>query len=402
MSINFRVIDTLLPIELVQCIQSSPSDSMSSSHREKCMVSVAMMVVKLIGETALSIKKHQIKDLDANPGDRGCQLQAVLLKKLVTTPIIMAELKQLEETSKALLSIVIQRNTLNGNLKPCHDSTEVFFEKHISSLSVSQELLYLLLCKLLKVTKVKDYVEANGIIVTRLDFTALAKLSKNIHIIDQGTKNFREQIVSEASSWLSEKSLFMIQEEGKKRDLPPLFTRMVLEIRQNKPAPPQIKKSFGLYKPKSFGCQFFGMKMVLTLLSEQEALIAIKTVVVKGKPQMLFFKPSRSGDEFCPLEITHVPKEELIVVFEGVIQPEITLEEFSRQVTRIGFTRLILACTSQVDPFEHGSNLGDVADLEARVEIEAHKRFADENNLPTLFLLDHVFCNSLQEELKTC
>lgn len=400
MSINLRVVDALLPTDLVQSIQPSPLHEMSPSHREKCMVSVAMLVVKLIMETALSINKNQIKDLDANPGDRGCQLQAVLLRNLVSKPTIIEELKQLEMTAKALLAILIQRNTLNGNLKKDHDPTEVFFEKHISTLKVSEEMSYLLHCKLLTVIKVVDHVEANGIIVTQLYFPLLSNLSKNIHLIDQSKKNFREQIVCEAASRLSQKSLTMIQEEGKKRPLPPLLSRMLIEVRENKPAPPKKQKSFGLYKPKSFGCQFYEMEMVLTILREQEALVAIKTVVVTGKPELLFLKPPKSGEEFCLVDIKEIPKEVLIIVFEGVIPSHLTLETFSEQVARIGFTPLVLACTSLVDPFEHGSTLSHVTDQEACSQIETYRKFAGEIGPP--ILLDHVFCNSLQEELKKC
>lgn len=392
MSIYFKVIDTILPSELVQYIETS--------HHEECMVAVAMMVVKLIQETVLSIKKHQIKDLDANPGDRGCQLRAVILRNLVRTSAVITELKQLEEAAKALLALVIQRNSLNGKLKACHDKTGIFFEKHISSLKVSEEMIYILHCKLLTVTKVKNYVESNGIVVTKLDFCTLSKLSKNIYIIDKLEKNYREQIICDSSSWLSQASLSMIQKEGKKRPLSPILARMIMEVRQNRPEPPQTKKSFGLYKSKSFGCQFYEVQMVLTILREQEAVIAIKTVVAKGKPQMLFYQPQAPGEEFSPVDVTNFPKETLIVVFEGVVQPHLSLEAFSEEVTRIGFSPLMLACLSQEEPFEHGSTLSDVTDQEAYAEIEGYRKFAKEIGPP--IAMDHIYCNSLQEELKSC
>ena len=400
MSIYFKLIDSLLPSELVQFIQEPPSDSTPTPHHEECMVAVAMMVVKLIGEIVLSINKHQIKGLDANPGDRACQLRAVILINLIRTPAVIEELKNLERTAEALLKIVIQRNSLNGQLKACHDKTGLFFEKHISSLKVSHEMLYILHCKLLTVTKVKHYVEASGVIVTRLDFCSLSKLSKNIYLIDKSEKNYREQIICNSSSWLSKKTLSMIQEERKKRTLSPILARMIMEVRENKPLPPQTPKSFGFYKPKSFGCQFYEMEMVLTILREQEALIAIKTVVPKGKPQMLFFKPPSPGEEFRPVEIEETPKQTLIVVFEGVVQSQLSLEAFRDQVTSIGFSRLMLACLSQEDPFEHGSTLSSVIDAEASAEIEAYRKLAKEIGPP--IAMDHVFCNSLQEELKTC
>lgn len=399
MSVHFRVIDTLLPPELVQCIQA-PRDNETSSQHEERMVSIAMMIVKLLKETVLSVEKRCIKDLDANPGDRGCQLRAVILKKLMITPAVIAEFEQLKVTAKAVCNAVILRNSLNGKLKACDDPTGLFFEKHISSLKASQEMMYILQCKLLTATKVKDHVEPTGVVVTRLDFCALSKFSPNIHIIDKSEKNFREQIICDAAARLSQESLHMIQEEGKKRSISPLLARMLMVVRHNRPAPPQTPKSFGVYKPKSFGCQFYEIQMVLTILREQEALIAIKTVVAKGKPQMLFLKPPAPGDEFRPVDIKAAPKDALLVVFEGVVKPQLSLEAFSQQVASIGFTRLMLACLSQEDPYEHGSTLSDVTDSEAYAEIEGYRKLAAQIGPP--IAMDHIFCNSLQEELKTC
>ena len=74
------------------------------------------------------------------------------------------------------------------------------------------------------------------------------------------------------------------------------------------------------------------------------------------------------------------------------------------KVQEIGFSRLILVCTAQEEPYEHGSTLDSVTDPEARAEIESHIKMASEidcvKDKNPLLLMDHIFCNSLQEELK--
>jgi hypothetical protein len=265
------------------------------------------------------------------------------------------------------------------------DPTPLFFEKHIASIEVSPEMIYLLECRLLTATKVKDHVEPTGVIVTKLDYGMMKTLSSNINFIQ---RELREQIISEAAVRMSEKSIVLLQEEGKMRPISPLLEQMLMTVRQNKPKAP--------YKPKSFGCILYEMQMILTILKEQQALIAIKTVVPKGKPQMLFLRPPASGEEFRLVDITPIPKTELVVVFEGVVQK--SLQELGAQIEKIGCTRVILTCSSMAPPFEHASTLEDVENLEARTEIAAHREMAKEN----LIELDHIYCNTIQEELKTC
>jgi hypothetical protein len=310
------------------------------------------------------------------------------LRKLLQLPAVLKEVEEIKASTKALDVLLQIRRSRDGNLRPGDDPTLVFFEKQIAPLNVSPEMMFLLECRLLTVTKAKDRVELTGVIVTKLDYGMLKNLSSNINLIKWG---LREKIVSDAAVRMSEKSIALLQAEGKMRTIPPLLEQMLMTVRQNKPVPP--------YKPKSFGCIFYEMQMIMTILREQQALVAVKTVELKGKPQMLYLKPPAPGEDFRIANITATPKTELVVVFEGVVQNGLSLQELVAKIEEIGFTKLILACASTVVPFEHGSTLEDVENLEARAEIEAHRLIAKEN---PIIELDHIFCNSLQEEIKTC
>jgi hypothetical protein len=380
---SIRVIDTILRPELIKSLQAPEEDESKSQH-EKRMVSVATLIVNLMKDTIIKIQKHQIRELDANPGDLGCQKRALHLRKILMQPAVLAELKELDKSIKALDALMQTRRT-----RPGADPTAVFFEKHIAPIQVSPEMMYLLECRLLTVTKVKDHVEPTGVVVTKLDYGVLRNLSSNLDCIKYG---LREKIISEAAVRMSEKSIALLQEEGKMRTISPLLERMLNTVRQNKPSHP--------YKPKSFGCILYEMQMILIILREQQALIAIKTVVPKGKPQMIFLRPPAPGEDFRVVDIAALPKTELVVVFEGVVQEGLSLQELGARVEQIGFTRLILACSAMAAPFEHGSTLEDVDDLEARAEIAAHRSIARE--IGPLIELDHIFCNSIQEELKSC
>jgi hypothetical protein len=168
---------------------------------------------------------------------------------------------------------------------------------------------------------------------------------------------------------------------------------MIMGVRQNKPEAP--------FKPKSFGCQFYEIQLALTHLRQQEAFIAIKTVVTEGAPQLLLLKPPGPGEEFRFVEAA--PKETLLVVFEGVVQKGLSIEAFKARIQAIGFSRLMLVCAAQEEPYEHGSTLDHVTDVEARAEIESHIKMAPEIDCVKgpnpLLLMDHIFCNSLEQEL---
>ncbi len=381
---SMKVTDTLLPPALIQSLRV-PEEDESRGHHEKRMVSVATLIVNLMKETVFKIQKHQIRALDANPGDLGCQKRALLLRKILKLPAVLQEIGKIEATTKALDDLLQKRRVKDGRLRLDDDPTPLFFEKHIASIEVSPEMMYLLECRLLTATKVKDHVEPTGVIVTKLDYGRMTTLSSNINFIDG---ELRKQIVSDAAVRMSQKSIVLLQEEGKMRSISPLLERMLMTVRQNKPEAP--------HKPKSFGCILYEMQLILAILREQQAIIALKTVVLKGKPQMLFLKPPATGEEFRLVDITPIPKTELVVVFEGVVQK--SLQELGAQIEKIGCTRVILTCSSMAPPFEHASTLEDVENLEARTEIAAHREMAKEN----LIELDHVYCNSIQEELKTC
>jgi len=392
---QINVTSALLPPPLLERLLSP--EGRNSELCEKQMTSVARLIVNLLKKTVVTIERGNIKELDANPGDKGCQMRAVLLREFLLSPEVSEELQRLKKSTKAIEKIVQARQSLNGRPKREDESTCQFFRRHILPIEVSVDILFLIYCKLLTVTKVRHHTEPNGIVVTHLQHGNLSTLSKDIHIVEGLETHFREEMICDASIKLAQDSLASIQNLAKRIRVSPLLLRMLTGVRQNKAA--------GRYKPKPFGCQFHEIQLALTHLREQAACVAIKTVVVKGSPQLFFLKPPAPGEEFRFVEPKDVPQDQLLVVFEGVVQPGLTIEEFSKRVELIGFSRLILVLAAQEEPYEHGSTLNDVTDVEGRAEIESYMKMAPEigciRDGNPLLLLDHIFCNSAKEELKT-
>jgi hypothetical protein len=142
-SVASALLPPLLLIELLQTpVEESPQVT------EKKMLSVATLIVKLMRGTLLSIGRHNIRELDANPGDKGCQMRAVILRQLILSPGVCDELKRVDEIIERLETVLNQRKS-----KPDGDSSAQFFQRHILPLEVSVDMLYLIYCKLLTVTK---------------------------------------------------------------------------------------------------------------------------------------------------------------------------------------------------------------------------------------------------------
>ncbi len=369
---SIRVADALLPSPLlIHILAEKPITREAEASQEVQMVAVATLIVKLILDTHHSIQRKQYKDLDANPGDGGCQLRTFGLRALILEGSVQEEIERLVPLLKEISRLLQLRKS---GKKEC--PTSLFFSNHFQALNVSEKLLFVLDCRLLTVTKVKDHVQPNGIIMTKTCISGLSRLSKQIEHLG---KEFRQMVLAQAAARLSRNSLEFLQRESEKLQLPLLTRKMILLSKQSQP-----------YKDlpsKTFGFLFYEIQTILESLQNQRALIAIKSVVKEGKPHHLFLR--EDGPH----------ANELVVVFEGVVSPRLTREK----IEEIGFSRLILSCAAQEAPFDPGSKLEDVENREAREEIESYRCLAREigcvKGEDPLLLLDHVFLNSVEGEL---
>ncbi|HEY5234652.1 MAG TPA: hypothetical protein VIJ14_00620, partial [Rhabdochlamydiaceae bacterium] len=121
---KISVASALLPPLLIEQLQV-PADNWQICEQK--MLSVSTLIVKLIRGTILSVERKNIRELDANPGDKGCQLRAVILKELVLSPSVNDELTELDKRVMSIEKIVQKRKTgALGDVSSC-----TFFQKHI-------------------------------------------------------------------------------------------------------------------------------------------------------------------------------------------------------------------------------------------------------------------------------
>jgi hypothetical protein len=373
--IKVRAIDALLPPELIKYIEDD----------EKTMMAAATLVVNLMQETIQYVEKKIPKGLDAFPGDRLCQGRLIILPELFEKPEVCQEMKQLAEMIKAKLQILIERRK-NQNC-----SCSSFFEKEIATLEISEDVRYLMDCRLLMITRATKLVEPSGVIHTMTDHGNLTKLSPKIQLIERKPSRFRELITLNACMRVSAESMVRLQDYSRGMNVPPLLQRMIGQV--------VVLKPDG-YPPRTFGCQFFTVHLALCRLLEQKTPVAIRTIVPAGKlHSCIFFKPKENAFEFQSLdEARQLPKSSYVAIFHAVVPSE---DNLIAKVHEIGFIELILRYAAQEVPFEHRSSHDDVKDAEARQLLEEYRDKAAKSGCNhELLRLHHLYSTTIQEEVK--
>lgn len=356
---------------------------METINNEKPMMAVAKLVVALVEQASANILAKNMRCFDANPGDAACQLRALKLHQLAQEEGVYREAEKLQLVAQDLKKTILGRSSWKQQRECC---PQKFFEKHVLPLQVSEDMLFLIMARLLTVTKIPDHTEPNGIIVTRTDFGQCEKLSGKITKIIGG--KLIDYFVAHVASQLSRHSIRVIQGVAKGSE----YEEMLLDqsIRQ-----PQNRNG---YAPKSFSCLIAQMLVLLKDLKEHDTVIAIKGV---GKePTLHFLRACNAGIAFLSeKEILELNQELPLIVFEGVIADE---GRFKEQVIHIGFENMILACSAQEAPYEPKSTIEDVNNAKSQQLMREYRVKAQEMGLDKMtapfFLLDHVFCSVLKHE----
>lgn len=407
---NVYLADALLPRDLIEAIATK-------GIPEKSVLVVSEFLVNVVKNALENFQARCFKPaLDPNPGDGGCQLRGYLLFRFCADGSFNDEASSLIGQIEKVKSFVAERCRVNRCLKkiPEIPPTE-FFSEQFGKIEISRKMEFLLQCYLLAQTRQPRKTLENGVVQTETDPGLLGKktLMNNRHGDLSG--EFRSKITEIAQAKISESSLQFLIMEAQRIDFLPfeekthllsqlaVFKRPLIERKQKGLAP------MSFYQPKTFGFLFYEDKAILALMRENRGLIAFKSIVPKGKVpfQILLMRSPKKGEEFAllPDKDYAAVSNDTVIVFEAVINPDLSREEFAEKVAKIGASRLILGAAAIEDPFDRGSKLEEIKDELAREEITRYRQYAQEDgcetgvNYPRLMMLDHVYCNTVGAEL---
>lgn len=360
---------------------------------EKPMLAAANLIVNTALGAIKALTNGELKRLDPNPGDGGCQMRAYLLFLWIKRGVLIQEADSLEKKMKAIFQSVNTRNALEygrGRKKP-EGPSQQFFKKQFEEIAISKEMLFLLQCHLLAVTRQPYARLPSGIVMTRTEVSLLSLLSKKIDCVPLKE---RWKITEKAQEELSAASVAFLRDEAG------ALTSFGKEEKEHllQMLSPEMTKVFTpdpKFLPKTFGCLFYECKAVLYRLREEEGLVCFKSIVTEGKPFHLFFQSDKPGEEFSLVSeeaIQGYPSTTLLVVFEGVTA--LDKENCAVAISSIGFTTLFLSEGAIEAQYERTSTIEDVKDQTAKEEILSYRALTG-----SVIVLDHIYCNTLFQEI---
>lgn len=395
MSISIEMVPFVASILPKRIIEKTDEKSIGSSseHEDNRMLALVKLLIHLMKRTAKSFLNKEMMLFNANPGDHGCQLRALKLRQLSMSPALLQEAGALVVKVEKLI-----RNIGGYARKRTRYYMKDFFHQQIEPVMVSKDMLFLLRCFLLTLTKIPDPIQKDdlGYIFTILDPGQLSKLSKKIQRYF-GESSLLIQFLEENKSALAKHSIEVVQEvAAEQKD--PLCIEMLSDKHVRKI---QVKQ----FSAKPFSCLFFQMQVFFQHLREQRVVVAIKRLC-KDPQQLfyLFFQASKSGFQLLSdEEIKLFNPKILVVVFWG--GTELSRDALAKKTAEVGFDRMMLLLAAQEPPYDRmtPSTLEDVSHSEARQLIQKYRDEAQGFGLSKkhqpFFQPRHIFCNTLGKEL---
>ncbi|MGL5626307.1 MAG: hypothetical protein ACRDDW_02155 [Candidatus Rhabdochlamydia sp.] len=379
------IVDSLLPKKLQEIDQLS----------EKEIHTTALFITNVVLKAIKALEERHYKQFDANPGDGGCQMRALELRRLMKMNL-KEEYSFLKEKISEIKFKISDINPFKDGRRPTEEakkSLQKFFRNHFSELRISKEIEYILHCHLSATIRTPYETQENGTIMTRSEISKLSQFSKKI---DHLNKEFRKKIVEENQKQLSILSLEAIKASAERI---PFMEEKELMLTMLSKEHVHLFTPDEKYEPKAFGCLFYEVKAVLTCLKEERGIVCLKSITkAKKEPFYIFLQSKQPKKEFEVLseeEYKSLDSNILIIVFEAVMHVE---KEMVLKQLECGFSEEVLTQAAHEPPYEPKSSLKDIKNSEAFTEITSYKNKKTKENF--LFSIDHVYLNSLGEELK--
>lgn len=389
---DVSVSESLIPKFIIDGIHTKDVES-SKYLGEGHMCAIAMLVVNTVLGALKALKQNNLKALDANPGDGGCQSRAFELRRLKMLDL-SEECDALEkETLKVKVLMNKRKSDFRESVK-CNSSA--FFSMHVESLRVSKEIEYILHCFLSKTLRTPYETLSNGVVMTKSEVSKLSMLSDKISVFEV---EHRRKIVEE-----NQKRLSMLSTAAMHHAASQISS---LKIEEKKLIVTMLSPEHACtftpdeqYEPKSFGCLFYQVKTLLVRLKEEQGVACLKSIVPSDRqPFLLFLKPQGIKNEFEVMpeeDCSKLSPKTPVVIFEAVVNGE--KEKASELLKKHGFSRTILVGASKEAPYHPGSSLDDVKNQQAVDEINAFRKQGEV--IGDFINLDHVYLNTIEAELK--
>lgn len=323
----------------------------------------------------------------------GVKKGGFFIYRLYGRPELRQEATELKAKAEKVKMFVENSYSKSGKSKKFEGSAAVFFNKCMSDLTLSKEMEYLLQCFVLTVVRNPRRQDDRGVVYTDTAVSRLAKLSPRIVDVDVAVQT---KITEMWKRECTASSVGLLREEAEKTTLlngeEKAHMLFMLSPAMTRTLQPDLR-----YEPKTYGCLFYEYRAILSRLSEEQGVVCFKNIVKEASPFALLLQPQEGSFTLIPDKGYCSLNKNPVVVFEGVIA--LSKEAFGKWITHFGLCKAILACAAIEPPYEKDSKPEDIKDEKARKEILSYREIY-EKEVRTFLVLDHVYCNTLQEEVK--
>jgi len=392
------ILNSLLPREVVEVVQDE-------KVKGEPMMAVTTYLVNTIIEGLEYWSSGDLKKLDPNPGDSGCQKRGYLFSVFYPNATLMEEVGELLQKARYIKQTKGRWQKLKLTPPEC-------FEGWFGKMTVSKELAFVLQGYVLAVLRRVINTTKEGVVETKTELGWLDKLSKNIiKKLDSSKSKKRDYNKNEKNPpnfdskcnkivWFLQKkfsasSVTLLIKEAKK--ITSFNTDFLITMLEG-----QLYSSEPRIPSKTFGCIFYEYKAILTRLKEKRAVVCFKSIEVDKKKTPPFYlwlqpKTAKGGFEVLPdASFSSFKPLQTCVVFEGVIR--LQKNAFAQKISTLGFSEVILMCAAIEPPYQPQSTLNDVKNDKAREEIQKYRERG--KVLENFLKLDHVYATTFKEEFR--
>ncbi len=367
------IVSSFLPQDLIEALQETPQSPTGEIRAPQLKTlndrahRVALLIANIILNTIKALQENDFEALDGRPGDLGCQNRAFELRRLKVLGLPKKEeLGELKTKAESIEKLVKERKS---NAKDAGKRLpSVFFENEVATLRFSKELEFMMHCYLSRKLAIPDKVLSSGIVVTKSDPDQLSKLSDQIELKREILKNNQSKL-----SFLSVEATHSAVTDD-------ALTRAMLSSEQA-----VLYTENPRYEPKTFGCHFYEIKLLLETLKRKKGIVCIKQIVPKGQESFsLFLRSPNETDEFQLITKEDFGSSDPIVVFEVVAEKEPLVALLENH----GFTDTVLSQIAKEAPITPTSTLNDIKNPDAQTEISF---YAEIGKTIQSITIDHVY-----------
>lgn len=384
-----------------------PQDQFQKLNREKEVIALIRLLVTVTLQAITHYEDGTFAHLDALVGNYGCEVHTFNLLALAHSPELREECRTMKLTCRSITQWITNRQAVLSPIEKArlYGRLDQVYTRLESESMISLKMKYLILSRLLTVTKEFDYDitrfadrEYENL---RTETIRLRRICQPLCIQDLVLKT----IVATAQTCMSQSSIVLLRAQFEQMALANSVEGLLVKKMMSEDNLYILKQDhtrrgkMNLECTKTYSCSYYNTKAVLLLLAELQAPFTIKKMTKVGEhlePTKVFdFRATTEIGTF--VEIDHCEPNTLAMVCLAYL-PDVSDQEWLHKVRTYGLGNMILAAASQGSQYvpKTAEDKYPIRERDAQQEINEQRERAKAVECvwkdKSIFDLDHFYC----------